>query len=279
MLNGLTIDVEEWFHVCGVPALGPPHWDRLESRVEPTTRMVLDLLAETGSRATFFVLGWVAERYPALVADILAAGHQVGSHGHLHQRAYDLGEAAFRQDLRRSVNALEAAGARPASFRAPEWSITARSLWALGVLASEGFTVDASMAPVRIVGDVSSPRQPHVRATVAGPLQEVPPFVVDRYGQVLPLGWGWALRMSRPATIVAAIAKANQAGRAAVLTVHPWEIDPRPPRVPLPPRLRFSHYFRLGGFVDRLRAVLRGAPFGSLEQMLSAQPLPPSLSC
>ena len=270
MVNALTIDVEEWFHVCGVPSLAPPRWDGLESRVELTTRLVLDLLDETGARATFFVVGWVAERCPQLVQAIAAAGHQIGSHGHLHQRAYELGPAAFREDLRRSVTALTAAGVRPSCFRAPEWSINERSLWALDVLASEGFTLDASMAPVKLVGDPRYPRVPHVRRTGSGDLLEVPPFVADRFGQVMPLGWGWALRMSAPAAVAAAIAKANRAGRAAVLTVHPWEIDPHPPRIALPPRLRFAHYFRLAGFRERLRAVLRTGAFQALDALAVA---------
>jgi polysaccharide deacetylase family protein (PEP-CTERM system associated) len=270
VVNALTIDVEEWFHVCGVPALAPPRWEGLESRVELTTRLVLDLLDETGARATFFVVGWVAERCPRLVEAIAAAGHQIGSHGHLHQRAYDLGPAGFRADLRASVTALTAIGLRPSCFRAPEWSINERSLWALDVLASEGFTLDASMAPVKLVGDVRYPRLPHVRRTGSGDLLEVPPFVADRFGQVMPMGWGWALRMSAPATIAAAIATANRAGHAAVLTVHPWELDPRPPRMALPPRLRFAHYFRLSGFRERLRSVLRSGTFQALDALAVA---------
>jgi polysaccharide deacetylase family protein (PEP-CTERM system associated) len=273
VLNALTVDVEEWFHVCGVPALGAPHWDRLESRVEVTTRLLLDLLDETNSRATFFVLGWIAERYPGLVSEIRAAGHDVGSHGHLHDRVYDVGEAAFRRDLRASVRALEASGVRPVCFRAPEWSINDRSLWALEVLASEGFTLDASMAPVKIVGSTLFPRTPHMRATAAGSVLEMPPFVADRFGQVMPLGWGWGLRMSAPATVLAAVETANRAGSPAVLTIHPWEIDPSPPRVPLPLRLRFAHYFRLGGFQQRLREVLRGNMFHSVAAVASSLPL------
>jgi polysaccharide deacetylase family protein (PEP-CTERM system associated) len=277
--NALTVDVEEWFHVCGVPALAPPHWDRLESRVEPTTRLLLDLFDRSGARATFFVVGWIAERVPRLVEEIAAAGHQVGSHGYLHERAYDLGPDGFRDDLRRSVAALTAAAGRPACFRAPEWSINGRSLWALDTLAAEGFAIDASMAPVRIVGDTAYPRAPHVRATRSGSIVEVPPLVADRFGQVMPLGWGWGLRMSAPRTVLAAIERANQAGAPAVLTIHPWEIDPHPPRVSLPPRLRFAHYFRLAGFLDRLSAIVRGAAFDRLDAVVGSLPrssLPPA---
>jgi hypothetical protein len=124
--------------------------------------------------------------------------------------------------------------------------------------------VDASMAPIAFVGSPAYPRQPHVRATVDGTIVEVPPFVVDRWGQAVPIGCGWALRMSRPRRVLDAIERHNRGGSPAVLTVHPWEIDPDPPRIRLSPRLHFAHYFRLDGFLDRLREVLRGAPFTTL---------------
>jgi polysaccharide deacetylase family protein (PEP-CTERM system associated) len=265
VVNALTVDVEEWFHICGVPALQPDTWLRLPSRVDLTTRLLLDDLDAAGVTGTFFVIGWVAERYPELVAAILAAGHEVGSHSFWHRRVYELDRATFAADLTDSVRALRAAGA-PAitAFRAPEWSINRRSEWALEELARQGFTTDASMAPLRIVGDVSFPRGPHVRETAAGPIVERPPLVADRFGQVMPMGWGWGLRMSTPSRVLKEIERANQAGRPAVLTIHPWEIDPDPPRVALPPGLRFAHYFRLNGFRGRLRAIVRGASFGPL---------------
>jgi len=278
--NAFTVDLEEWFHVCGVDALAFDRWTELPSRVELTTNRMLDLLDATGVRATFFAVGWVATRHPELIGRIQQAGHDIGSHGDRHERAYDLGPERFAQDLAASVAALAAVGVGTVrAFRAPEWSINDRSLWALDVLAGEGFTLDASMAPVKIVGDVRYPRAPYVRQTSTGPLREVPPFVVDRFGQVMPLGWGWALRMSAPATVLAAIAKANQAGRPAVLTVHPWEIDPHPPRVSLPLRLRFAHYFELDGFRERLREMLRGTTFQALDAVAASLPSPvPSLS-
>jgi polysaccharide deacetylase family protein (PEP-CTERM system associated) len=275
--NALTVDVEEWFHVCGVPGLAPAHWDRLESRVELTTRLLLDLFDAAGARATFFVVGWVAERHPRLVAEIAAAGHQVGSHGFLHERAYDLGAARFRDDLRRSIAAIAAAAPRPVCFRAPEWSINDRSLWALDALAAERIAIDASMAPVRLVGNTGYPRVPHARRTAEGAIVEVPPLVADRFGQTMPLGWGWGLRMSAPRTVLRAVERTNQAGAPAVLTIHPWEIDPDPPRVSLPPRLRFAHYFRLAGFRDRLGEMVRGATFDRLDRVVASLP-PHSLS-
>jgi polysaccharide deacetylase family protein (PEP-CTERM system associated) len=265
--NVFTVDLEDWFHVCGVEgALAMSQWDRLPSRVELTTNRVLDLLDATGVQATFFIVGWVAERFPALVERVRNAGHEIGSHGYAHRRAYDLGPDRFLEDLRASVAALTHAGVpQPRFFRAPEWSVNQRSLWALDLLAAEHFTLDASMAPLRMVGDVSYPRHPHMRRTAAGCILEVPPLVADRFGQAMPIGWGWGLRMSSPRRILRIVEAENRRGRPAVFTLHPWEIDPDPPRVRLPARLQFAHYFRLGGFIDRLQEVLRGgAAFGPI---------------
>ena len=269
MRNVFTVDLEEWFHVCGVGgALARENWDRLPSRVEQTTRIVLDLLDTFQVRATFFVVGWVGDRYPRLIETVLAAGHEIGSHGYHHARVYDLGPDAFRQDLRESVRALAAAGAaRVTMFRAPEWSINDRSFWALQTLVEEGVTVDASMAPLKLVGAVTYPRHPHLRQTPAGPITEVPPLVVDRFRQVMPMGWGWGLRMSSPRRVLRAIDAVNRAGIPAVLMVHPWELDPDPPRVRLPARLQFAHYFRLSGFRERLREILTGARFGRIGDL------------
>jgi peptidoglycan-N-acetylglucosamine deacetylase len=266
VLNSLTVDVEEWFHICGVDALQPDMWPQLPSRVESNTRLVLDELNHAGITGTFFVVGWVATRYPALVEAIRAAGHQVGSHSFWHRRVYELDPELFATDLQDSVDALRAAGvAEVTAFRAPEWSINRRSEWALDVLARQGFRIDASMAPLRIVGDESFPREPSIRSTPSGPILEMPPLVADRFGHVMPIGWGWGLRMSAPARVLREIERANRQGRPAVLTIHPWELDPDPPRITLPARLRFAHYFRLDGFRERLRTILHSARFGPLH--------------
>jgi peptidoglycan-N-acetylglucosamine deacetylase len=152
-------------------------------------------------------------------------------------------------------------------FRAPEWSINDRSLWALETLVEEGVRIDASMAPIRIVGGLTYPRYPHRRQTATGSIVEVPPLVADRLGQVIPMGWGWGLRMSSPRRVLRAIEASNRSGLPAVLAVHPWELDPDPPRVRLPAAVHFAHYFRLSGFRDRLRQVLKGVAFGCLGDM------------
>jgi len=265
--NAFTVDLEDWFHICGVPALGFERWAALPSRVEPTTRWLLETLDATGVRATFFIVGWIARRFPRLIEEVRRAGHEIGSHGYRHQRVYELDQDAFRQDLRASVRALQDAGVESVKlFRAPEWSVNDRSLWALDILVEEGFQLDASMAPLPIVGSRRFPRAPHVRQTAGGSIVEVPPLVRDRFGQVMPAGWGWGLRMSSVRTTLDTIERTNRLGAFAVLTVHPWEVDPDPPSVRLPARLRFAHYFRLDGFAGRLRAILsagRFAPIGS----------------
>jgi polysaccharide deacetylase family protein (PEP-CTERM system associated) len=264
--NFLTIDVEEWFHLCGVDGLlAAERWHALPSRVEFTTDITLDLLARHRITATFFVLGWVAERHPRLVDRIRSAGHEIASHGWSHRRVYELDEASFEAELARTNAALEAAGApTPIGFRAPEWSINDRSLWALPVLARRGFRYDSSMTPLRLLGNPHYPRVPHRRETREGSLLEIPPMVGRRFGQPIPLGGGWGLRMSRPATVIREIEKRNRRGEPATIFVHPWELDPQPPRVTLPWALRFSHYYRLSGFGERLNDILASVQFGPI---------------
>src|SRR5215211_2850552 len=226
MRNCLTVDVEEWFHVCGVDDLLPMSgWAELPTRVVVNTHDLLELFHRCGVRGTFFVLGWVAERYPALVRDILSGGHEVATHGHLHRRVYELTPESFAADLEMSCAAIAAAGcSRVVGFRAPEWSINDGSLWALDVLAHARFRYDSSMAPLRIVGNPGYPQLPHARATAAGDLLEFPPFVVRRFGQNMPLGVGWGLRMTSPAAVTRAISARNSDGVPVALTVHPWEV-------------------------------------------------------
>lgn len=270
MRNCLTVDVEEWFHVCG--AGGPlafDRWDTLTSRVVETTRDLLGLLDACGVRGTFFVLGWVAERHPALVAEIVDGGHEVGSHGHRHQRVYELTPDSFARDLDACLAALSTAGVRSVrGYRAPEWSINDRSPWALETLARAGFAFDSSMAPLRVVGNPDFPQEPHVRSTACGNVMEFPPLVDRRFGQNMPLGLGWGLRMTAPGRVLRTIEDRNARGVPVALAVHPWEIDPDPPRVTLPLGNHFAHYFRLGGFRRRLEAILRGATFAPMGEVL-----------
>jgi polysaccharide deacetylase family protein (PEP-CTERM system associated) len=266
MRNCLSVDVEEWFHICGGgDALAPENWPHLPSRVAENTRQLLDLLDRCQVRSTFFVLGWVARHEPRLVEAIRQAGHEIASHGDSHRRVYEMSREAFATDLDAGIRALADAGAHGvAGYRAPEWSINDRSPWALEVLVRKGLQYDSSMTPLRIVGNPTYPQVPHIRRTAAGPIVEFPPLVGRWFGQNVPLGGGWGLRMSRPASVLREIADRNQHGQPALLFVHPWEIDPDPPNVRLPTSLRFSHYWRLDGYAGRLETILQGSRFGPI---------------
>jgi polysaccharide deacetylase family protein (PEP-CTERM system associated) len=269
MRNCLSVDVEEWFHICvDDPRLKISQWTELPSRVVTTTRDLLELFAACDVRATFFVLGWIAERYPELVGEIVRGGHEIGSHGHLHRRVYEMTPESFRQDLAQADRALRAAGAPPIrGYRAPEWSINGKSMWALDSLAQAGFAFDSSMAPMKIVGDPDYPKHPHRRQTEFGDLMELPPLVDRRFGFNMPLV-GWGLRMSRPTRVLRAIEELNSRDVPVTIVVHPWEIDPDPPRINLPLSKSFAHYFRLGGFRRRLERLLRGASFAPAAEVL-----------
>jgi len=271
--NAFTVDVEEWFHICGVgPALDEESWTELPSRVVETTNHLLELLDRRDVRATFFVLGWVANRYPHLVARIRSAGHEVASHGYSHRRVYELGPQAFANDLDRSLRALSLAGADPVlGYRAPEWSINDRSLWALEILARRRLLYDSSMTPLRLIGNPSYSEVPHSKSTPSGAIVEFPPLVGRRLGQNYPLGGGWGLRMHSPGTVLRRIEERNHRGLPVALFVHPWELDPDPPRVRLPLGHRFAHYFRLDGFAGRLDEILAGAAFAPMSAVLKLE--------
>jgi polysaccharide deacetylase family protein (PEP-CTERM system associated) len=268
-MHALTVDLEEWFHICGAEgALHPSNWDALPSRVERTTDVLLEMFDRCGVRATFFVLGYVADRHPALVARVARAGHEIGSHGYGHERVYTLSAEAFSRDLDGSAAALASCGIEAVQlFRAPEWSINDRSLWALDELARRGFRIDSSMAPLRIIGNPAYPRAIHRRATPHGEILECPPAVGRRLGQNVPFGGGWGLRMARPAAVLRALDKRSAAGQPAILWVHPWEIDDDPPRAPLPAAQRFAHYFRLDGFRQRLETILQSGGAAMFEPL------------
>ncbi len=272
--NAFTVDVEEWFHICGVGGgLREEMWPLLPSRVVETTTRMLDILDRQNVLATFFVLGWVAERYPHLIAQIRSAGHEIASHGFSHRRVYELSPDAFTEDLDRSVAALTETGVHTVlGYRAPEWSINDRSLWALERLARRGFQFDSSMTPLRRIGNPLYQQSPHRKETDAGELLEFPPLVARRFGQNYPLGGGWGLRMHSPRTVLQEIERRNAVGTPVALFVHPWELDPDPPRVRLPLGLRFAHYFRLEGFAKRLSEILSGASFAPMGTVLELAP-------
>ena len=260
VLNALSVDVEDWFHVGAFEqTISRSSWDGLTHRVERNTDAVLALFAEAGVSATFFTLGWVAERYPALMRRIAEAGHEVASHGYDHARVFTLSPEAFRADLRRSRALLEdASGQRVIGYRAPSFSIDHRAPWAHGILAEEGYRYSSSVAPIRHdhYGWPESPR--FAWRPVAGQdLLELPVTTAEFGGRRLAAGGGGFFRLLPYGFSRWAIRQVNgREQRPAIIYFHPWEIDPDQPRVAgAPLRSRLRHYSNLSVMADKLRRL------------------------
>ncbi|HTV03478.1 MAG TPA: XrtA system polysaccharide deacetylase [Luteitalea sp.] len=276
----MSIDVEEYFHASALDAVAPrSQWDSLPSRVVPTTQSLLELFAANHVRATFFVLGWVADRNPALVRDIAAAGHEVASHGYWHEIVYTLSQDAFRDDVRRSKQVLEdLTGRAVRGYRAPSFSITRQSLWALDVLTEEGYSYDASIFPVHHdrYGIVDAPRHAYRAVCGTTAIDEVPPSTVRIAGQNLAVAGGGYFRLLPYAWTrfgLDHLVRTEQ--RPAIFYLHPWEIDVEQPRLPLGIATRVRHYGNLHRTYGRLSRLLQRFQFTAVEDVLNrAQPLP-----
>ena len=269
----MTVDVEDYFHVSAFQDIVPrSSWDGRESRVVRNTERLLELFEQRGVAATFFVLGWVAERHPSLVRQIAQAGHELASHGYGHRLIYEQSPTEFREDLRKSRAAIgAAAGVSVTGYRAPSFSITPRSLWALDVIREEGFDYDASVYPIRHdrYGLPSSPRHFHALERAAGTLWECPGSTVEVAGVNLPIGGGGYFRLLPYAWTKWGISKVNtEEGRSAVFYIHPWEIDPDQPRIPASRMNRFRHYTNLDRTEARLKRLLADFRFAPLGELL-----------
>lgn len=275
MVNVMSVDVEDYFQVSAFDAVvSRADWPRFPGRVVDNTCRLLDLFDEAGIRSTCFVLGWVARAYPTLVPAIAARGHEVASHGFWHQLVYDLDPDAFREDVRSSKALLEAQSGQPVlGYRAPSYSITTRSLWALDVLVEEGFRYDASIFPIRHdrYGIPDAPRHPHVIECAAGPLLEIPP-ATTRLGTNMPVAGGGYFRLLPYAYTRWGIGRVNaQEGKPAVFYLHPWEIDADQPRLQAGAVSRFRHYRNLHLTERRLRALLNDFPFAPMRDVFAAE--------
>ena len=271
--HALSVDVEDWFQVLNMAkVVDRATWDRQALRCADSTRRLLDLFARRGARATFFFLGWIAERLPDLVADVRRAGHEIGSHGYDHRCLHDLGAGGFAEDLARTEAALVAAGAaRPTAFRACTWSITARTPWAPAVLAARGYTLDSSIYPVAHpdYGVPGAPPAPYVLTVGEHELVEVPPLTWPILGKRVPVGGGGYLRLFPVAFLRAGLRAAARAGHPGCVYVHPWEVDPGQPRVPLGGVRGFRHYVGLARTLAKLDRLLAEFRFVGLSEALA----------
>jgi polysaccharide deacetylase family protein (PEP-CTERM system associated) len=268
----MTIDVEDYFHVSVFDGLVPrADWSQLESRVCANTERMLEVL--DGTQGTFFVLGWVAERFPSLVRTIARAGHEIASHGFAHRLVYDQTPAAFRDDVRRAKSELEAAaGLEVVGYRAPSYSVTPQSLWALDVLIEEGYRYDASIFPIRHdrYGIPVSPRHPYLLERIAGNILEAPASTTRLGPFNLPIAGGGYFRLLPYAWTRWGISRLNRREkRPAIFYLHPWEIDPGQPRLHAGLLSRLRHYRNLDKTEGRLRQLLSDFRFASLKAVLS----------
>jgi polysaccharide deacetylase family protein (PEP-CTERM system associated) len=271
--SALTIDLEEYFQVSNFEGvIERESWDSLPSRVVGETEQLLELFEQQGVRATFFVLGWVAERQPALIRAIAARGHELACHGYAHELVYRIGPRRFREDLRRARERIEhAAGVRVVGYRAPSYSITNDSLWALEILAEEGFEYDSSIFPIRHhrYGIPEFCRAPVRMELPSGArLAEFPLTTLDLGPLRLPLAGGAYLRFMPPALFRWGVRRLIEAGEPTVLYLHPWEIDAGQPRQKVSWRVRVNHYHHLDRMLGRVRALIEAHAFAPMGDVL-----------
>lgn len=277
MRHALTVDIEDWFQVGAFEkVIAKQDWDSLTPRVERNTDAVLALFAETGVKATFFTLGWVAARYPALIRRIVEQGHEVASHGWDHDRVFTLDASRFRADIARARAALEdAAGVAVTGYRAPSFSIDARTPWAYDVLAEEGYAYSSSVAPLKHdhYGWPEASRFAF-RPLADAALIEVPVTVAEFGTRRMATGGGF-FRLFPAALTDYAVRQVSREKQPAIFYFHPWEIDPGQPRVAnAPAKSKLRHYSRLGAMAGKLRGLIGRHDWARMDAVVAALDLP-----
>lgn len=276
MPNCLSFDIEEHFQVSAFASpMRRRHWNQFESRVEKNTEKILDLLAEFHVHATFFVLGWVAERHPALVKKLAEAGHEVACHGYAHELIMAQTPVIFREDVRKAKRILEdIVGAPVLGYRAPSFSITSDSQWALPILVEEGYAYDSSIFPVLHdrYGLPGANPWCHELTTSSGSLMEAPPSTVSVFGLRLPIAGGGYFRLFPYPTLQRWLHKVEVQGHPLVLYFHPWELDPEQPRMNGSLFSQFRHYLNLDKTEGRLRSLLKDFAFAPVRETVGLCP-------
>ncbi len=267
MLNALSFDIEEWHHRNDFEAE-----NRYTDRVVANTEKILELLLKKEIKATFFILGCVAEKYPRLVSKISHLGHEVATHGYGHELVYKQGKDQFREDLRKSILILEdITGRKILGYRAPSWSITKDSLWALDIIQGLGLRYDSSIFPIKtfIYGIPDAHRFIH---KIKNDLLEFPPSVIRKFGKNIPFAGGVFFRISPLVFIKFGINQINQLNRPAMLNLHPWDMDNFRPKLRLPPNKILRYYL---GFTNlkttekKLAVLLNNFRFGPIKEVLN----------
>jgi polysaccharide deacetylase family protein (PEP-CTERM system associated) len=273
--NALTVDVEDYFQVSALaPYISRSDWERIPCRVERNVETILALLAESGAQATFFTLGWIAERYPALVRQVVAAGHELASHGYGHLRIHEQTRAEFAQDIQRAKALLEdLAGTEVRGYRAPSFSIGRKTLWAFDCIAEAGYRYSSSVYPIQhdLYGMPEAPRFPY---QPRDGLLEIPVTTAQLLKRNMPAGGGGYFRLLPYSISRALIRRVNRTERrSAVFYFHPWELDPTQPRITgTSVKTRFRHYLNLHRTQPRLRRLLRDFHWRSIDSVFLSSP-------
>lgn len=270
VVNVFTVDFEDWYQ--GLEVIPLKEWGRFESRIEKNTERILRLLEDVGVKATFFVLGYMAEKFPRLVREIAGEGHEIGTHGYSHQLVYRQSSEEFRREMIKSIEILEGIiTSKITSYRAPFFSITESSLWALNILCDLGIRFDSSIFPVLNYryGIPRAPRFPHWITTKSGSkILEFPMSTIRVLGKNVPVAGGAYFRIFPYQFIRAGIKSINRKNQPAIFYLHPWEIDPEHPKIDLPRRISLTHYYNLSGTENKLRRLLKDFQFTTLKEVL-----------
>ena len=267
--NILTIDLEDWYQ--SILSISPFRWERYEKRIWQGTNRLLEIMAKTRAKATFFILGKVASDHGELVRLIASQGHEIGSHGYCHRPVYEQTESVFSKDLERSIKILEdITGKKVKGYRAPWFSITKKTLWALDILSAHGIEYDASIFPVRtgFYGISKAPRHPYIIKTKHKSIIEIPPATLKLCKAVIPIGGGFYLRMLPCNLIRCGIRRLNRKNIPAVIYIHPWELDLKQPRLSPGFIQGLIHYTNIGKTELKFTKLLSDFRFGPVKDAL-----------
>jgi polysaccharide deacetylase family protein (PEP-CTERM system associated) len=271
MKNAMSVDLEDWFCAHNLSqTIAREDWDKCELRVRESAQRILDLLEKYDTRATFFILGWIAERAPDLVSDIARRGHEIGLHGHKHLLLTQITPLEFEEDLTRALKALRSAGIQQEilGFRAPSFTVVEKTLWALDILEKHDIKYDSSVFPVGFHPDYGIPDAPLGPYKITDHLYEFPLSTVECFGLRWPCSGGGYFRLLPYSYTKYCIKRCNRSGRPVAFYIHPWELDAEQPRVALHWSKRIRHYYNLKKTELRFECLLREFQFGTMREVL-----------
>jgi len=273
MLNAFTVDLEDWYHICGVETPSViAQWDTYESRVVRNTDKILSLLRKYQTKATFFVLGYIASKETDLIRTIKEEGHEVATHGFYHRRVFEMTESEFSEDIAQSVDIIGSITKdRILGFRAPEWSIRKETPWAFKTLRKLGILYDSSMVPLTRMGSRDFPLYPCKFNTEYGEIWEFPLTSIRLFWEHIPFSGGLPLRIVPYFYVVSTIRRMNRRGLPAIVYIHPWEFDLENPPIDLPLSRRFMHYFNIRVTPRKIEGLLRHFRFAPVKNLLGLE--------